>query len=94
MVSLWGFGKDSQVALLFGLVMRLRGRICLLSAGVLRLLALVFALVATWIFIRSYVSLTMKTIRLPRWLGEWGSLLGTGTMDQDGAKDIPPAICG
>ncbi|XP_057167827.1 protein FAM3D isoform X3 [Ursus arctos] len=37
-------------------------------SGVLRLLALVFALVATWIFIRSYVSLTMKTIRLPRWL--------------------------
>ncbi|XP_011229875.1 protein FAM3D isoform X1 [Ailuropoda melanoleuca] len=37
-------------------------------SGVLRLLALIFALVATWIFIRSYISLTMKTIRLPRWL--------------------------
>ncbi|XP_072576721.1 protein FAM3D isoform X3 [Vulpes vulpes] len=37
-------------------------------SGVLRLLALIFALVTTWIFIRSYVSLDMKTIRLPRWL--------------------------
>ncbi|XP_042785756.1 protein FAM3D isoform X2 [Panthera leo] len=36
--------------------------------GVLRFLALVFALVSTWIFIRSYISLNAKTIRLPRWL--------------------------
>lgn len=64
------------------------------SSGVLRLLALIFALVTTWIFIRSYVSLDMKTIRLPRWLGKWGSLLRVGTVDQDGAKDIvlPPSV--
>lgn len=37
-------------------------------SGVLRLLALIFALVTTWIFLRSYSSLNMKTIRLPRWL--------------------------
>nr|XP_012645749.1 protein FAM3D isoform X2 [Microcebus murinus] len=37
-------------------------------SGVLRLLALTLALVATWIFARNYVSGGMKTIRLPRWL--------------------------
>ncbi|XP_044109227.1 protein FAM3D isoform X2 [Neovison vison] len=37
-------------------------------SGVLRLLALIFALVTTWIFLHSYSSLNMKTIRLPRWL--------------------------
>ncbi|KAF0875236.1 FAM3D protein, partial [Crocuta crocuta] len=37
-------------------------------AGALRFLALIFALITTWIFIRSYISLNMKTIRLPRWL--------------------------
>uniref|UniRef100_A0ABI7YST9 FAM3 metabolism regulating signaling molecule D n=1 Tax=Felis catus TaxID=9685 RepID=A0ABI7YST9_FELCA len=37
-------------------------------SGVLRFLALIFALVTTWIFIRSYISLNAKTIRLPRWL--------------------------
>ncbi|XP_021550765.1 protein FAM3D [Neomonachus schauinslandi] len=37
-------------------------------SGVLRLLALIFALVATWIFISSYISFNMKTLRLPRWL--------------------------
>ncbi|XP_032267522.1 protein FAM3D [Phoca vitulina] len=36
-------------------------------SGVLRLLALIFALVATWIFISSYSSFNMKTLRLPRW---------------------------
>ncbi|XP_077632851.1 protein FAM3D [Crocuta crocuta] len=38
-------------------------------SGALRFLALIFALITTWIFIRSYISLNMKTIRLPRWLG-------------------------
>ncbi|XP_045846671.1 protein FAM3D isoform X2 [Meles meles] len=37
-------------------------------SGVLRLLALIFVLVTTWIFLRSYISLNMKTIHLPRWL--------------------------
>ncbi|XP_064450629.1 protein FAM3D isoform X3 [Mirounga angustirostris] len=37
-------------------------------SGMLRLLALIFALVATWIFISSYISFNMKTLRLPRWL--------------------------
>uniref|UniRef100_A0A2R9AUN6 FAM3 metabolism regulating signaling molecule D n=1 Tax=Pan paniscus TaxID=9597 RepID=A0A2R9AUN6_PANPA len=36
-------------------------------SGVLRLLALIFAIVTTWMFIRSYMSFSMKTIRLPRW---------------------------
>ncbi|XP_064130364.1 protein FAM3D isoform X1 [Loxodonta africana] len=38
------------------------------ASGVLRLLALIFALVTTWMFIRTYISFSMKTIRLPRWL--------------------------
>ncbi|XP_073900176.1 protein FAM3D [Castor canadensis] len=38
-------------------------------SGLIRLLALVFALVATWLFLRSYMNLSKKTIRLPRWLG-------------------------
>ncbi|XP_030782874.1 protein FAM3D isoform X3 [Rhinopithecus roxellana] len=38
------------------------------SAGVLRLLALIFAIITTWIFVRSYLSSSVKTIRLPRWL--------------------------
>ncbi|XP_032179716.1 protein FAM3D isoform X1 [Mustela erminea] len=42
-------------------------------SGVLRLLALIFALVTTWIFLRSYSSLNMKTIRLPRWLADLDS---------------------
>ncbi|KAL2803593.1 protein FAM3D precursor, partial [Daubentonia madagascariensis] len=37
-------------------------------SGVLRLLALIFALATTWVFIRSYMHFSMKTIRLPRWL--------------------------
>ncbi|XP_047546706.1 protein FAM3D isoform X2 [Lutra lutra] len=37
-------------------------------SGVLRLLALIFALVSTWIFLRSFISLNMKTIHLSRWL--------------------------
>lgn len=49
-----------------------------LSAGLFRLVALIFALVTTWVFIRSYNGFNMKTIRLPRWMGEWGSLLGRG----------------
>lgn len=46
------------------------------SAGVLRLLAVIFAVVTTWLFIREYIDFNMKTLRLPRWMGEWGSLLG------------------
>ncbi|KAM9185803.1 protein FAM3D [Dugong dugon] len=38
------------------------------ASGVLRLLALVFAVVTTCMFIRSYISFSVKTIRLPRWL--------------------------
>ncbi|XP_004419930.1 PREDICTED: protein FAM3D [Ceratotherium simum simum] len=38
-------------------------------SGLLRLVAFVFALVTTWIFIRSFDGFNMKTIRLPRWLG-------------------------
>ncbi|XP_037655168.1 protein FAM3D [Choloepus didactylus] len=37
-------------------------------SGVLRLLAFIFALVATWIFTRTYVSFSWNTVRLPRWL--------------------------
>nr|XP_037858555.1 protein FAM3D [Chlorocebus sabaeus] len=50
-------------------------------SGVLRLLALIFAIITTWIFVRSYMSFSTKTIRLPRWWGEWGSMLGAGTAD-------------
>ncbi|XP_032724428.1 protein FAM3D [Lontra canadensis] len=39
-------------------------------SGVLRLLALIFALVSTWIFFRSFISLNMKTIHLSRWLAD------------------------
>ncbi|KAI5768705.1 FAM3D [Gulo gulo luscus] len=42
-------------------------------SGVLRLLALIFVLVTTWIFLRSYISLNMKTIHLPRWLADLDS---------------------
>lgn len=62
-------------------------------AGVLRLLALIFALVTTWIFLHSYSSLNMKTIRLPRWLGEWGSLLGQGLWTRMGPRIVlPPSV--
>ncbi|XP_047546688.1 protein FAM3D isoform X1 [Lutra lutra] len=42
-------------------------------SGVLRLLALIFALVSTWIFLRSFISLNMKTIHLSRWLADLDS---------------------
>ncbi|XP_022354155.1 protein FAM3D [Enhydra lutris kenyoni] len=42
-------------------------------SGVLRLLALIFALVSTWIFLRSFSSLNMKTIHLSRWLADLDS---------------------
>lgn len=48
----------------------------------LRILALIFAMVTMWIFIRSFGSFNVKTVRLPRWLGEWGSLLGAGPVHQ------------
>nr|XP_008518084.1 PREDICTED: protein FAM3D isoform X2 [Equus przewalskii] len=38
-------------------------------SGLFRLVALIFALVTTWVFIRSYNGFNMKTIRLPRWMG-------------------------
>ncbi|XP_048210830.1 protein FAM3D isoform X2 [Perognathus longimembris pacificus] len=38
-------------------------------SGLIRLFALVFVLVAMWIFLRSYSSFNRKTVRLPRWLG-------------------------
>ncbi|XP_008048120.1 protein FAM3D isoform X2 [Carlito syrichta] len=38
-------------------------------SGVLRVLALIFTLVTTLIFIRTYMSFNMKSIRLLRWLG-------------------------
>lgn len=37
-------------------------------SGLFRLLAFIFVLITSLIFIRSYISLSMKTIRLPRWL--------------------------
>ena len=40
------------------------------SAGLLRYLALIFAVVTTWLFIREYINFNMKTLRLPRWMGE------------------------
>ncbi|KAK2505460.1 hypothetical protein MC885_017696, partial [Smutsia gigantea] len=39
------------------------------SAGLPRFLALIFAVVTMWIFIRSFSSFQVKTVRLPRWLG-------------------------
>ncbi|XP_027439564.1 protein FAM3D isoform X3 [Zalophus californianus] len=42
-------------------------------SGMLHLLAFIFALVATWIFISSYISFNMKTLRLPRWLADLDS---------------------
>ncbi|XP_023571525.1 protein FAM3D isoform X2 [Octodon degus] len=38
-------------------------------SGLLRLSALLFTLVATWLFLRNSIGLSTKTIRLPRWLG-------------------------
>ncbi|XP_069329855.1 protein FAM3D-like [Eulemur rufifrons] len=39
-------------------------------SGVLRLLAFIFALTTTWLFIRNYMNFSMETIRLPRWLAD------------------------
>lgn len=52
------------------------------SAGLLRFLSLTFFLITLWIFSHSYTSFSLKNIRLPRWLGEYSSLLETGPMDQ------------
>ncbi|XP_054585605.1 protein FAM3D isoform X4 [Eptesicus fuscus] len=38
-------------------------------SGLFRFLAFIFVLITSLIFIRSYMSIGMKTIRLPRWLG-------------------------
>lgn len=38
-------------------------------SGLFRFLAVIFVLVTSLIFIRSYMSIGVKTIRLPRWLG-------------------------
>lgn len=48
------------------------GRVSLL-AGLIRIVAFIFTLVALWVFLRSYISFSRKTIRLPRWLGKWSS---------------------
>lgn len=37
--------------------------------GLLRILALIFVLIASWIFIHRHSSLSTGTLRLPRWLG-------------------------
>ncbi|XP_046308641.1 protein FAM3D [Marmota monax] len=39
------------------------------ATGLIRLLALAFVLVATWILLHSSNSFSTKTIRLPRWMG-------------------------
>ncbi|XP_055413293.1 protein FAM3D [Bubalus kerabau] len=39
-------------------------------SGLLRYLALIFAVVTTWLFIREYINFNMKTLRLPRWMGD------------------------
>ncbi|VTJ63961.1 Hypothetical predicted protein [Marmota monax] len=41
----------------------------ILGQGLIRLLALAFVLVATWILLHSSNSFSTKTIRLPRWMG-------------------------
>uniref|UniRef100_A0A8B9YXA6 FAM3 metabolism regulating signaling molecule D n=1 Tax=Bos mutus grunniens TaxID=30521 RepID=A0A8B9YXA6_BOSMU len=38
-------------------------------SGLLRYLALIFAMATTWLFIREYINFNMKTFRLPRWMG-------------------------
>ncbi|XP_045048217.1 protein FAM3D isoform X2 [Desmodus rotundus] len=38
-------------------------------SALLRLLALIFVLITSWVVVRSYISFSQKTIRLPRWLG-------------------------
>ncbi|XDA86460.1 hypothetical protein R6Z07F_016193 [Ovis aries] len=38
-------------------------------SGLLRFLALIFAVVSTWLFIREYINFNIKTLRLPRWIG-------------------------
>ncbi|KAK1332259.1 hypothetical protein QTO34_006931 [Cnephaeus nilssonii] len=40
-----------------------------MPSGLFRFLAVIFVLVTSLIFIRSYMSIGVKTIRLPRWLG-------------------------
>lgn len=47
-------------------------------AGLVQLLAFLLVLIISFVFIRSYVSISMKSSRLPRWLGECSSLLGHG----------------
>lgn len=38
-------------------------------SALLRILAVIFVLITSWLFVWSSVSFNMKTIRLPRWLG-------------------------
>ncbi|XP_007649037.1 protein FAM3D [Cricetulus griseus] len=38
------------------------------AAGLIRVVAFMFTLVAMWVFLRNYISFSRKTIRLPRWL--------------------------
>lgn len=37
-------------------------------SGLLRILAVIFVLITSWIFFGSYIRFNMKTVRLPRWL--------------------------
>lgn len=66
------------------------------SADLLRILALIFVLITSWIFIYGYFSFNKKTIGLPRWLGECSSLLGQGRERgrAKGQGSIPPSIPG
>lgn len=54
------------------------------SAGLLRILAVIFVLFTSWIFFWGYLSFSMKTVRLPRWLSECISLLGQGLGTMEG----------
>lgn len=52
------------------------------SAGLFQFLAFIFVLIITFVFIRSYISISMKSTNLPHWLGEYRSLLGARPVDQ------------
>lgn len=58
------------------------------SAGLLHLLALIFGLVTTWVFIHRYINFNMKTILL----GEWSSLLGQGLLTRDRGQGSIPSL--
>lgn len=69
------------------------------SADLLRILALIFVLITSWLFIYGYYgyfSFNKRTIGLPRWLGECSSLLGQGRERgrAKGQGSTPPSIPG